>query len=123
VDPVDIFTIMPFDFGGGNKNQSTVSAAEGLKSQLMAAFGWSADTAYRHMGISSMNGKTDQGETVTPADFTGIRGYASSHHLARLSFWSVNRDRPCPGGGTVSNCSGIDQAQWAFTRILSGFTG
>jgi hypothetical protein len=120
---VDVFTIMPFDFGGGNMAQSTQSAAEGLKSQLMSAFGWSADTAYRHLGISSMNGKTDQSETVTPGDFTSIRNYASSHHLARLSFWSVNRDRPCPGGGTVSNCSGIDQAQWQFTRILAGFTG
>jgi hypothetical protein len=120
---VDIFTIMPFDFGGGNMSQSTQSAAEGLKSQLMSAFGWSADTAYRHMGISSMNGKTDQSETVTPTDFTNIKNYASSHHLARLSFWSVNRDRPCPGGGTVSNCSGIDQQQWQFTKILAGFTG
>jgi hypothetical protein len=51
--PVDIFTIMPFDFGGGNMYQSTVSATEGLKSQLMAAFGWSADTAYRHMSTGT----------------------------------------------------------------------
>jgi len=120
---VDIFTIMPFDFGGGNMSASTTSAAEGLKAQLTSAFGWSADTAYRHMGISSMNGKTDQSETVNPGDFSNIRNYASSHHLARLSFWSVNRDRPCPGGGTVSNCSGIAQTPWQFTKILAGFTG
>ena len=114
---------MPFDFGGSDMFNDTVSASEGLRSQLMTTFGWSADTAYRHMGISSMNGKTDQSETVTPTDFTNIKNYASSHHLARLSFWSVNRDRPCPGGGTVSNCSGIDQQQWQFTKILAGFTG
>jgi hypothetical protein len=33
----------------------------------------------------------------------------------------VNRDRPCPGGGVVSNCSGIAQADLEFTRITAGF--
>jgi len=77
--PVDVWTIMPFDFGGGNMAQSTQSAAEGLKSQLMSAFGWSADTAYRHLGISSMNGKTDESdETVTLSDFRTILTYAQN---------------------------------------------
>jgi hypothetical protein len=35
---------------------------------------------------------------------------------------SVNRDRPCPGGG-VSNCSGISQNNWQFTQITATFTG
>jgi len=33
----------------------------------------------------------------------------------------VNRDRPCPGGGVVSNCSGISQGDLEFTRITAGF--
>ena len=121
---VDIFTIMPFDFGGSDMFADTVSASEGLRSQLMATFGWSADTAYRHMGISSMNGMTDAGETVTQSTFTQIRDWAASHHLARLSFWAVNRDHPCPSGVPAGDtCSGIAQNDWDFTRINAGYAG
>jgi hypothetical protein len=119
---VDVFTIMPFDFSGGaNMYNSTVSAAEGLKNALKSAFGWSDATAYQHMGISGMNGLSDQQELTNAATWTSIRDWAKSHGLARLAFWSVNRDRPCPGGGVVSNCSGISQADLEFTRITAGF--
>ncbi|WP_432995823.1 fibronectin type III domain-containing protein [Dactylosporangium sp. CA-233914] len=121
---IDIFTIMPFDFGGGaNMYTSTVSASEGLKTMLKTAFGWNDDTAYRHMGISGMNGLSDQQELTSVAYWQQIRDYAQTHHLARLAFWSVNRDRPCPGGGVVSNCSGITQNNWQFTQITATFTG
>jgi hypothetical protein len=119
---VDVFTIMPFDFGGGaNMYQSTVDASEGLKTVIKSAFGWSDASAYAHMGISGMNGLSDQQETTSPATWTQIRDWARSKGLARLAYWSVNRDRPCPGGGVVSNCSGIAQQQWEFTRITAGF--
>ncbi|MFI7292909.1 hypothetical protein [Streptomyces sp. NPDC050121] len=49
--------------------------------------------------------------------------WSNSHHIARLAYWAVNRDRPCPGGGVVSNCSGISQSTWQFTAITAGFTG
>ena len=121
---VDVFTIMPFDFGGGaNMYQNTVNAAEGLKNALKTAFAWSDDTAYRHMGISGMNGLSDQQEQTTTATWTQLRDWAAARHLARFTFWSVNRDRPCPGGGVQSTCSGIDQPNWEFTRITAGYTG
>jgi hypothetical protein len=121
---IDVFTIMPFDFGGGSDMYgSTVNATEGLKAKLKSTFGWDDATAYSHIGISGMNGLSDQQENTTPAIWTQIRDYANSRHLARLAFWSVNRDRPCPGGGVVSNCSGISQSNWQFTSITAGFTG
>ncbi|MGW9195869.1 cellulose binding domain-containing protein [Micromonospora chersina] len=119
---IDVFTIMPFDFGGGaNMYQSTVNAAEGLKNALKTAFGWSDATAYAHMGLSGMNGLSDQQELTSPATWTQIRDWAKARGLARFTFWSVNRDRPCPGGGVVSNCSGIAQNTWEFTTITAGF--
>jgi len=118
---IDVFTIMPFDFGGSNIYNDTVSASEGLKNALKSAFGWSDATAYGHMGISGMNGLSDQQELTTPATWTAIRDWAKARGLARLAFWSVNRDRPCPGGGVVSNCSGIAQGDLEFTRITAGF--
>jgi Cellulose binding domain len=118
---VDVFTIMPFDFGGSNMFNDTVSASEGLKNSLKSAFGWSDATAYTHMGISGMNGLSDQRETTLPDTWTQIRDWAKARSLARLAFWSVNRDRGCPNGGVVSNCSGIAQSDWQFTRITAGF--
>jgi hypothetical protein len=121
---IDVFTIMPFDFGGGaDMYGNTVNAANGLRNALKSAFGWSDATAYAHMGISGMNGLSDQQELTSPDTWTRIRDWANANHIARLSFWSVNRDRGCPGGGVVSNCSGISQSDWQFTSITAGFTG
>ncbi|WP_371666971.1 RICIN domain-containing protein [Streptomyces sp. NBC_00289] len=121
---VDSWTIMPFDFGGAGQNMGTLTtrAAEGLKTALKNAYGYSDDQAYRDMGISSMNGITDQNETVTVADFQTILGYAQQHHLARLTFWSVNRDRPCTSG-VADSCSGVGQSDWDYTRVLAKYTG
>ncbi|WP_460071037.1 fibronectin type III domain-containing protein [Streptomyces sp. YKOK-I1] len=121
---IDVFTIMPFDFGGGSDMYgNTVNAAEGLKAKLKSTFGWDDSTAYAHIGISGMNGLSDQQENTTPAIWTSIRDWANAHHIARLAYWAVNRDRSCPGGGVVSNCSGISQGTWQFTSITAGFTG
>jgi hypothetical protein len=121
---IDVFTIMPFDFGGGSDMYgNTVNATEGLKAKLKSAFGWDDATAYAHIGISGMNGLSDQQELTSTAIWTQIRDWANSRHIARLAFWSVNRDRPCPGGGVTSNCSGISQSNWQFTSITAGFTG
>ncbi|MET7739430.1 ricin-type beta-trefoil lectin domain protein [Streptomyces sp. NPDC005385] len=121
---IDSWTIMPFDFGGAGQNMGTLTtrAAEGLKTALKNAYGYSDDQAYRDMGISSMNGITDQNETVTVADFQTILGYAQQHHLARLTFWSVNRDRPCTSG-VADSCSGVGQSDWDYTRVLAKYTG
>ncbi|MFF7548744.1 carbohydrate binding domain-containing protein [Streptomyces canus] len=121
---IDVFTIMPFDFGGGSDMYgNTVNASEGLKTKLKSTFGWDDATAYAHLGISGMNGLSDQQELTSTATWTQIRDWANSRHIARLAFWSVNRDRPCPGGGVTSNCSGISQNNWQFTSITAGFTG
>ncbi|MFJ6082237.1 lectin [Streptomyces sp. NPDC092369] len=121
---VDAWAIMPFDFGGAGQNMGnlTVQAAEGLKNALKNAYGYSDDAAYRDMGISSMNGITDNNETVTVADFRTILAYAQQHHLARLTFWSANRDRPCTGG-PADSCSGVSQGNWDYTRVFSAYTG
>jgi chitinase len=119
---IDVFAQMPFDFGGGaDMYASTVGATEGLKNQLKTTFGWTDAQAYSHMGISGMNGLSDQQELTSVETWTKIRDYAKSKGLARFTFWAVNRDRGCAGGGVVSDCSGIAQADWAFTKITAGF--
>ena len=119
---IDVFTQMPFDFGGGSDMYTaTVNASEGLKNLLRSTFGYTDAQAYSHLGISGMNGLSDQQEVTSTETWTRIRDYAQGKGFARLSFWSVNRDRGCAGGGVVSNCSGIAQSDWAFTKISAGF--
>ena len=119
----DGWVIMPFDFGGpADMGQASITAAEGLKAEVKADYGYSDDVAYRHIGISSMNGKTDVNETVTVAHFQAMRTYAQSHHLARFTFWSVNRDRPC-AGAVDETCSGVAQTAWDFTKVIGQYTG
>ncbi|MFI1523418.1 fibronectin type III domain-containing protein [Kitasatospora cineracea] len=122
---IDVFTIMPFDFGNASTDMyaATVSAATGLKNKLKSVYGWDDATAYSHLGISGMNGLSDNNETTSIANWTAIRDWANTNHIARLAFWSVNRDRGCAGGGLQETCSGIAQSDWQFTSITAGFTG
>ncbi|MEU2719407.1 chitinase [Streptomyces smyrnaeus] len=131
----DSWTIMPFAFTSGSATtgssgqqareegmgRTTVRAAEGLAARLRKAYGYDAATAYAHSGISTMNGITGRQEVISVADFRTIARYAHDRRLARLAFWSVNRDRPC---GELpypaeDRCSGVDQRPWEFTRTLT----
>ncbi len=117
---IDNYTIMPFNFNGSNTRADTIRAAQGLKRALVSVRGWNDRTAYRHMGISGMNGHSDDKEVTTPATWKAIRDWSSARGLGRLAFWSVNRDRPCPGD-VRATCSGVRQEPWQFTRITAGF--
>ena len=118
---IDVFTIMPFDFGSSNIRTDTIGAATGLKNKLKSTFGWSDAEAFRHVGISGMNGLSDQRELTTVDDWTAIRDWSKSNGLGRLAFWSVNRDRGGCDGQVAAHCSGIGQSDLAFTRITAGF--
>ena len=122
---IDAWTIMPFDFAGPGTDmaQASVQAADGLKNDLMSAYHEPAAAAYRTMGISSMNGRTDTGELVSAADFQVILRYVMTHHLARFAFWSVNRDLPCTANSNSNTCSGIAQKPYAFTRVSVSYQG
>jgi hypothetical protein len=123
----DAWVQMPFDFGGGTTTMGTltINASDGLKNLLKSTYGWSDDTAYRHIGISSMNGTTDDsGELVRLTDFQTMLSYVKQHHLARFTFWSVNRDRPCANGTVSDSCSGVStQANWDYTKVITSYTG
>ncbi len=120
------FGIMPFD-GGFNGASSQISALQAFNSDLMSTFGWDSATAYAHEGFSGMNGRTDSGEYFTQADFKTVLAFAQSNHLARYTYWSVNRDRQCNppdnNGGLSGTCSSVPQGDWDFTKIVVQFAG
>jgi chitinase len=119
-----VWTIMPFDFGAAvsDMGQTSIDAAEGLRRALSSAYGLSAAVAYQHVGISSMNGRTDEpDETVSIGDFQSMLTFAQRHHLGRFTFWSVNRDRPCAKGS--DSCSGISQQPYEFSDVVALYHG
>jgi chitinase len=119
------YSIMPFD-GGFNGGSSQVSALEAFHSLLMSTLGWDSATAYAHEGISQMNGRSDAGEYFRQADFQQTLDYATQHHIARYTNWSVNRDRQCadPNQSTTSgSCSSVPQTPWEFTKYSVKFAG
>ncbi|GAA2679956.1 chitinase [Streptomyces lunalinharesii] len=123
---IDGWVAMTFDFGAhrGSMAAVTTTCADGVARAVRDAYGYDRATAYAHTGISSMNGITDTSETVTLADYRTIVGYASAHHLARLSFWAVNRDRACPPDNHDGDaCSGIGQEAYVYGRALARYHG
>ena len=122
----NVWVVMPFDFGGGSTNMGTLSiqATTGLKDRVKAAYGYTDDQAWRRSGLSSMNGKTDvSGELVRLEDFQQMLTFAGQRHLARFTFWSVNRDRPCTSGSDPDSCSGAAQQPYDYTKIIAQYQG
>ncbi|MGW2836518.1 carbohydrate-binding protein [Streptomyces sp. NPDC001493] len=120
------FSIMPFD-GGFNGAAAQTSALTNFNSILQSTFGWDAATAYAHQGFSGMNGRSDTGEYFTQADFQTVLDYATSHHMDRFTFWSLNRDRQCTpadnNGTTSGTCSSVAQSAWDFAKYSVKFAG
>ncbi|MGW0208714.1 alpha-galactosidase [Streptomyces sp. NPDC003233] len=122
----DVWCVMPFDFGGGATTMGTLTtqAMDGLKARVKAAYGYDDATAYAHIGLSSMNGRTDDsGERVRVADFRTMLAYARQHHIARLTYWSANRDRPCGSGAGGDSCSGVSQQPYDYLKVFTQYTG
>ncbi|MFE7192217.1 chitinase [Kitasatospora sp. NPDC057541] len=121
----DNFSIMPFD-GGFNGAAAQTSALVNFNQILRTTFGWSEADAYAHEGVSQMNGRTDAAEYFRQADFQTVLDFALAHRMARYTYWSVNRDRQCPGTvdpGLSGSCSSVVQNDWDFTKFTVRFAG
>jgi hypothetical protein len=64
------------------------------------------------------------GEIFTLADASAVESHAAQRGVALLSFWSEGRDNDgCPGTTTPQpTCSGVSQADGAFTEAFQPFT-
>ncbi len=80
---------------------------------------------YASTGMILMNGHTDQpSEMFSLETFKELIVYANEKNLGRVSFWALNRDRPCGSGvnGWVSGvCSSVAQQPYDFSKILAEF--
>lgn len=120
----DNYSIMPFDGGYGGDPAKQITAAKKFHGLLMEHFGWGATKAWRHEGMSLMNGRTDNGGYFDQSDFQTVLDFALDKGMARYTFWSVNRDRECTppdNGHTEGNCSSVEQEPWEFTTYTVAF--
>jgi hypothetical protein len=127
---IDVFGIEDFDYGltSGTQVSSDETVASDVTSQLESLYGWSAATAWSRIGITLMNGHTDQpSELFTQATFTSLLGFAQANHAAWFTFWSFNRDQACPAGVAEAwapgTCSNISQNAYDFTKIVAQYAG
>jgi len=127
---IGVFNIEDFDYGllSGTQVSSDETVADDVAGQLESLYGWSAATAWSRMGITLMNGHTDQpSELFTQSTFTSLLSFAEGNNAAWLTFWSLNRDQPCPAGvqeaWAPGTCSNISQNPYDFTTIVAQYTG
>jgi hypothetical protein len=61
------------------------------------------------------------------APFTSLLSLAQANHVAWFTFWSFNRDQPCPAGAVEpwapGTCSNISQNPYDFTKIVAQYAG
>lgn len=119
-----VWTGMAFDISGPGQDMvvQTITANDHLASELQTLYGYSSAEAYRHTGISTMNGETDTGEVVSLSDFSAMLAYAQLHDLGRLSFWALKRDRSCDAVNVWDHsCDRTTHNPLDFTKILDDF--
>ena len=123
----DVVNIMTMDYGTSGTEMGTAAdqALDATAGQLESIYGISSAAAYARLGNTPMIGQNDSsGEIFTLADAATVESYAASRGIALLSFWAEGRDNDgCPNAGYASStCSGISQANGAFTQAFQPFT-
>ena len=127
---------MAMDYGeaiapqpAGRMGLYAIEAARNLHRQLVALYAAGpakkpAAKIWEMIGITPMIGRNDvAGEIFQQSDAAQLLDFAMQSRIALLSFWSLNRDRPCeqPQAAASPLCSGISQRGYEFTRVFNRF--
>ena len=113
-------------------SEEAARSAHGQLTALWEAAGQdlSAEEVWNRIGLTPMIGVNDvPGEVLDLDAAAELAGFAREQGVGRLSYWSVNRDRPCTaqdGDPAEANdfCSGLEEEAGEFTRVLrEGFAG
>jgi hypothetical protein len=75
------------------------------------------------LGLTPMIGvNNDRREVFTLQDARTLLTFARHHHLARLAFWSIQRDGRCGRGEVAPHlCSGVAQRPYQYARTFAAF--
>ena len=128
---IDLVNPMVFDYYDRVTTEmggAAVAASQGLHAQLATLYPAKTNAQLLAMqGLTMMNGVDDypkRTEVTDLADAQQLLTFAQQKGMSALSIWAIQRDNgSCAGGGAANNCSGIAQGTWAFSHLLSPFTG
>jgi chitinase len=123
--------VMTFDYGplaGETMLSVSESALTATAAQLQRLYqsnhiSFGADGAWPELGATIMEGRTDTaGQVWNISDAQALYRFAFTHHLGRLSEWSLSRDQECPGTQPQPSdyCSGVPQQSLEFSEDLLG---
>jgi chitinase len=130
--------IMAMDFsrpptGGStmlNMVRQSLDATDAQLSSLLPRYGihLTAKQVWQRLGVTIMIGQNDiAGERFTVADAEGLRSFAQSSGIARVSMWSINRDQQCGANFSLpvlsNNCSGIPESDLEMTDVFNHLNG
>jgi len=128
---IDLVNPMVFDYYDKVTTEmggAAVAASQGLHAQLATLLpGKTSAQLWAIQGATMMNGVDDypgRTEVTDLGDAQQLLNFARANGMSSLSIWAIQRDNgSCPGGRAANDCSGIAQADWAFTQVLQPFTG
>jgi len=117
--------VMTMNYGTGPADLVDRAAAVAASTQAFVRELWpekSEREAWGTVAVTPMIGVNDvTTEVFGTADARRLVAFAQRRGLAWLSFWSLNRDRPCDGPQPAPSnyCSGVPQEEWTFTTTLA----
>lgn len=107
-----------------------LSSTHAQLTHLLPRYGvrMSPSAVWHHLGVTVMIGQNNvAGQRFGVSAARALRSFVLSHHMARVSMWSLNRDQPCGSNFPVdvlsNTCSGTSQSSLEFTRIFGQLTG
>jgi len=125
--------IMTMDYGGSKPSRTdmataSISAIDATLPQIAASYAAAGIDLGRagpasRLGVTPMIGQNDiAGERLDLGQTRRLVGQARARGVRRLSFWSLNRDRQCPGNVATdvaqNNCSGVNQDPLEFVQVF-----
>lgn len=130
--------LMTMNYGQGkpagmSQLEASTTAARAAHAQVRDLYAQagrelSDELVWNRIGLTPMIGRNDASGEVFDLDAADrLNRFAREQGVGRLSFWSTNRDRPCPADlpdpqGATDGCSGIEQEPGDFGRALgAGF--
>jgi chitinase len=110
--------------------KQSMNATDAQLSDLLPRYGihLSAKQVWQRLGVTVMIGQNNiAGELFTVADAEGLRSFAQSSGIARVSMWSINRDQQCGANFSLSvlsnTCSGVPESNLEMTDIFNHLSG
>jgi chitinase len=116
--------LMTMDYGSGAGKMAAYATggATGCASQLQGMIpGLTSAGAFAMVGITPMIGQNDvSSEVFGLADAQTVATFAKSKGVGLLSFWAIQRDKPCSGGVDLATCSNAQTSNYQYNAIFAG---